>query len=134
MGLIDFPTLNASKKYTEDSLKGAGALLGIGISKVDIDANAHLIVTYDKALPDGSTQRDAGALPTGGSYVQTISTPLQTWSIQHNLNTSWNELLVITTDDNSDYIIGEVDHTNSTNNLLVIKFDKPFAGKAVVKK
>ena len=124
----------ASKKYTEDSLAGAGALKGIGISSVSIDANNHLIVNYDKALPDGTTSQDVGPLPTGASYVEDISTPSTTWSIQHNLATPFNELTIITTDVDGNIILGDIDVANTTNNLLIITFKEAIAGKAVVKK
>ena len=124
----------ASIKYTEDSLVGAGALKGIGISSVSIDANNHLIVNYDKALPDGTTSQDAGALPTGASFVKDIATASTTWSIQHNLDTSFNELTIITTDVDGNFIFGDIDTANSTDNMLIITFKDAIAGKAVVKK
>ncbi len=124
----------ASRQYTEDSLVGAGALKGIGISSVSIDTNNHLIITYDKALPDGTTTQDAGPLPTGASFVKDIATASTTWSIQHNLATSFNELTIITTDADGNFIFGDIDTVNSTDNLLIITFKDAIAGKAVVKK
>ena len=126
--------VGASRKYTEDSLAGAGALKGIGISSVSIDAKNHLIVNYDKALPDGTTSQDAGPIPTGASFVKDVATASTTWSIQHNLSTSFNELTIITTDVDGNFIFGDIDTANSTSNLLIIKFRDAIAGKAVVKK
>lgn len=133
MAAIDYKTLNAAKRYIEDSLAGAGALLGIGVSKVEIDSNNHLIVTFSKALPDGSITQDAGALPSAKKYTETISNPSRVWTIQHNLATNWNELTIIPVSSEGNYLIGEVDTDNSTNNLLVLKFDKPFSGKITLK-
>lgn len=134
MALIDFPTLNAAKKYIDNCLAGAGALKGNGISKVEIDTNGHLIITYEKPLPDGTATQDAGVLPISGSFIQDVQTLSKTWTIQHNLNTNWNELIIITTDSDDNYIIGDIDVVNSTDNLLILKFSEAVAGKAVVKK
>ena len=122
------------KKYVEDTLAGAGALKGVGISKVEINANNHLIVTFDKPLPDGTTQQDVGALPTGGSYTEEITTPSQLWTIQHNLDTSCEELAIITIDGDGNYIIGDIDTINSSKNQLIISFKEAVTGKIIIKK
>ena len=131
---MDIVDIALSKKYTDDSLAGAGSLKGVSISKVQIDDNGHLIITYDGALPDGTTIQDAGALPNGVYSVEEITTASNVWNIQHNLNTPYNELTIIATDTDNNYIIGDIDEVNSTNNLLVITFSEDVAGKVVVKK
>ena len=126
--------LAMSMRYTEESLNGAGALKGVGISKVEIDANNHLIVTFDKPLPDGTTQQDVGALPTSESFVAEITTPAWLWTIQHNLDAPYDELTIIATDADGNYIVGDIDPVNSTRNQLVIDFNELVTGKIIIKK
>lgn len=134
MGLIDFPTLNAAKRYVEETVAGAGALKGTGIANITVNDDNHLIVTYDKPLPDGTTQQDLGALPTNKSYVAEVTMPSWLWTIQHNLDTPYDELTIITTDADGNHIIGEIDPVNSTRNYLVIDFNELVTGKIVIKK
>ena len=67
-------------------------------------------------------------------YEEEITMPSNSWSIQHNLNTEWYKLFVNIIDDNNDIVFGDIDVANSTNNLLVIKFNTPIAGKIIIKK
>lgn len=65
------------------------------------------------------------------SYIHTQSTPSAIWNIQHNL--SGTITTVIITDITGEITHGEFDFANSTNNLYIVKFAKPIAGKAFVK-
>ena len=67
-------------------------------------------------------------------YEEEITTPSNSWSIQHNLNTEWHKLFINIIDSDNDIIYGDIDVTNSTKNLLVIKFDTPIAGKITIRK
>ena len=67
-------------------------------------------------------------------YEEDIITSKKIWSIQHNLNAEWFKLNIISIDSNGNYVIGEVDKVNSTNNLLVINFKESISGKVVIKK
>ena len=67
-------------------------------------------------------------------YEEEITTPSNIWSIQHNLNTEWHKLFINIIDSNNDIIYGDIDVTNSTKNLLVIKFDTPITGKITIRK
>lgn len=96
-----------------------------------IDGENHLI-----GVLDDDTEVDAGVIPTPSRVIheQVITTASDTWHIQHNLNETWERLDILVLDDNKNIIIGELDETNSTNNLLVLKFNEPITGKAVIKK
>ena len=63
-----------------------------------------------------------------------ITTPSSTWSIQHNLNRPWNELTINIIDSDDNITEGSIDVNNSTNNLLIIKFNKSISGKIYIKK
>lgn len=68
------------------------------------------------------------------TYVEEITTTSSTWSIQHNLNTPWYELSINIIDSDNNIVFGDIDVGNSTNNLLVVKFNTPLAGKIIIKK
>ena len=67
-------------------------------------------------------------------YEEEITTASNSWSIQHNLNTEWYKLFINIIDSDNDIIYGDIDVTNSTKNLLIIKFDTPIAGKITIRK
>ena len=67
-------------------------------------------------------------------YEEEITTASNSWSIQHNLNTEWYKLFINIIDSDNNIIYGDIDVANSTNNLLVIKFNTPIAGKIIIKK
>ena len=67
-------------------------------------------------------------------YEEEITTPSNSWSIQHNLNTEWYKLFINIIDSDNDIIYGDIDVDNSTKNLLVMKFDTPIAGKITIRK
>ena len=67
-------------------------------------------------------------------YEEEITTASNSWSIQHNLNTEWYKLFINIIDSDNDIIYGDIDVTNSTKNLLVIKFNTPIAGKIIINK
>ena len=104
---------------------------GLGIKDVLINTNNHLICIYDD-----NTATDAGEIPSGGTttYSEDITTASNTWTIQHNLNTPWYGLIVSIIDDNNNVIYGDIDAANSTNNLIVVKFNTPITGKIIIKK
>ena len=67
-------------------------------------------------------------------YEEEITMPSNSWSIQHNLNTEWYKLFINIIDSDNDIIYGDIDVTNSTKNLLVIKFNAPTTGKITIRK
>ena len=67
-------------------------------------------------------------------YEEEITIPSNIWSIQHNLNTEWYKLFINIIDSDNDIVFGDIDVTNSTKNLLVMKFDTPIAGKITIRK
>ena len=67
-------------------------------------------------------------------YEEEITTPSNSWNIQHNLNTEWHKLFINIIDSDNDIIYGDIDVTNSTKNLLVIKFNAPTTGKITIRK
>ena len=67
-------------------------------------------------------------------YEEEITTASNSWNIQHNLNTEWYKLFINIIDSDNNIIYGDIDVANSTNNLLVIKFNTPIAGKIIIKK
>ena len=67
-------------------------------------------------------------------YEEEITTASNSWSIQHNLNTEWYKLFINIIDSDNNIIYGDIDVTNSTKNLLVIKFDTPITGKITIRK
>ena len=67
-------------------------------------------------------------------YEEEITTASNSWSIQHNLNTEWYKLFINIIDSDNNIIYGDIDVANSTNNLLVIKFNTPITGKITIKK
>ena len=67
-------------------------------------------------------------------YEEEITTASNSWNIQHNLNTEWYKLFINIIDSDNDIIYGDIDVANSTNNLLVIKFDTPITGKITIRK
>ena len=67
-------------------------------------------------------------------YEEEITTPSNSWSIQHNLNTEWHKLFINIIDSDNDIIYGDIDVANSTKNLLIIKFDTPITGKITIRK
>lgn len=68
------------------------------------------------------------------TYVEEITTTSSVWSVQHNLHTKWYELSINIIDSDNNIVFGDIDVSNSTNNLLVIKFNTPIAGKIIIKK
>ena len=119
-----------SVSYTPAELQGPQ---GISVKKAefkDISNTTHLVFT----LSDDSTI-DAGVVPSGTiDYKEEITTASNIWSIQHNLNTEWYELFINIIDTDNNLVYGDIDVANSTNNLLVIKFNTPVAGKIIINK
>ena len=138
--------LMMAKKYTEESLTGLGALKGApckikSIEEIkDIDGNVLANkITFEWTATDGTTQTDTITVKNGldgaGTAVEVTQSNLSdTWSIQHNLDTEWYKLSITCVSQEDNILIGEVDTDSSTDNLLVIKFEKPFKGKAIIKK
>ncbi len=108
-GATSYPALTAKPQINNVTLNGGNNTLdALGIpSKTDLDALKN------------------------NSYEFTQATPAAVWMIQHNLDSQpVNALLV---DDAGEQIIGQIDTQTSTNNLLVIRFSEPLAGKAFIK-
>ena len=80
-------------------------------------------------LTGNKTLNDLGLL-----YTEDITTASNTWTIQHNLKTAWNELTINIVDADSNIIYGDIDVDNCTDNLLVVKFDKAISGKIIIRK
>ena len=74
----------------------------------------------------------------GGSassdYTTQITTASKIWNIQHNLNTEWWKLQVNIIDNEGNVVYGDVDLSATTNNLLVLNFEKEVQGKIYIKK
>lgn len=66
-------------------------------------------------------------------HEEEITTASNTWSIQHNLNTPWQELNINIFDSsgNKHYVVPD---SSSTANLLVVKFDKAISGNIIIRK
>ncbi len=74
---------------------------------------------------------DLYVFPVAPSYTHTQTTPAAVWQIQHGLG--FQPVTALTVDDTGEQIIGWIDATASTLNLLVIRFSEPLAGKAYIK-
>lgn len=74
----------------------------------------------------------------GGSatsdYTTQITTASKIWNIQHNLNTEWWKLQINIIDNDGNVVYGDVDLSATTNNLLVLNFEKEVQGKIYIKK
>ena len=115
--------------------------LAMAIDYTDQKATGNVTITKNS---DGSVtfSSDGGSVVTltvdnlinGTSYVEEITTSSSTWSIQHNLNRPWNELVINIIDADGNTTEGDIDINSSTNNLLVIKFNEPISGKIYIKK
>lgn len=62
------------------------------------------------------------------SYEETISVSNDTWTIQHNLQTEYYKLNIHIVDYDGNVTYGDIDLDNTTQNLLVLKFDEPIRG------
>lgn len=81
-----------------------------------------------------STWNLISTIADNNCYEYDVTTPKSIWNIQHNLNGKYYQLQITITDGNGNIIYGDIDATNSTNNLLVLKFDEPISGKIYIKK
>lgn len=136
----------SARKYVEDSLIGLGALKGAPctiktIEEIqDIDGNVIANqITFEWRATDGTIETDTITVKNGTGGAATVTkveqtTLSSTWFIQHNLDTEWYNLSITCLTPENDILIGQIDIDNSTNNLLVIKFEQPFKGKTIVKK
>ena len=73
----------------------------------------------------------------GGSSIEfttQITTASKIWNIQHNLNTEWWKLQINIIDSDGNIVYGDVDLIATTNNLLVLNFEKEVQGKIYIKK
>lgn len=138
--------LGASQKYTEETVIGLGALKGAPCTIKQIeelkDTDGNVIankITFEWTGTDGLVKTDSIIVKNGTGEEGTVieleqATASTTWALQHNLDTAWYNLSTTCISQENNMLIGEVDADNSTNNLLVIKFEKPFQGKAIIKK
>ena len=107
---------------------------GLSVKSMEIrviDAENHLI-----CILEDDSEIDAGVMPTPTkvTHEEIFITPTDTWIIQHNLRERWNRLDIKCFGINGGLLIGEVDTTVSTENLIVIKFDAPMDGRVIIKK
>ena len=104
---------------------------GRGIDNVTVKQEAdgnHLICIMD----DGE-EIDAGILDTTvDEYTQEITSLSNTWHIQHNLNAEWWKLNIRLISETGAVLIGGVDTTLTTKNLLVVNFESPMQVKAYI--
>jgi hypothetical protein len=108
-----------------DLLAGAGS--GSGGSAVITPA------TVVAGIANGSILGVATGRVTGitFSYTHTQSTAASVWNVQHNLGNPAVTAFVLDAD--GEQIVGQWDAQASTNNLLVLRFSEPLAGRAYVK-
>jgi hypothetical protein len=66
-------------------------------------------------------------------YKHEQSIASDTWLIQHNLNASSKAITLFAINTEGEQIVGFIDLSMSTNNLLVYKFGEPLAGEAHIK-
>lgn len=101
---------------------------------VSVTKNADGSITFSANGGQSTATLTVDNLINGTSYVEEITTPSNTWSIQHNLNRPWNELTINIIDSYRNTTNGDIDINLSTNNLLVMKFNEPISGKIYIKK
>lgn len=81
--------------------------------------------------------RTISSSSTSGSssyYTTQIKTASKIWNIQHNLNTAWWKLQINIIDNDGNVVYGDVDLSLTTNNLLVLNFEREVQGKIYIKK
>jgi hypothetical protein len=101
---------------------GNNSSSGGGIPEAPIDGK-----TYGRKDGAWAEATSAGSV----SYTHTQSTAAATWNIQHNLGK--REVCVLIFDSGGDQIIGDIDWSSSTINLLVVQFSEPLTGTAYIK-
>jgi hypothetical protein len=74
---------------------------------------------------------DLYTLPSPLSYTHIQTTAATVWNIQHNLG--GQPVTILAVDDSDEQIVGQVDVSASTANLLVYRFSEPIVGKAHIK-
>ena len=138
--------LAASKKYTEETLIGLGALKGSPCTIKQIeevkDTDGNVIankITFEWTGTDGTVKTDSIVVKNGtgeeGIVIELEQATMSTiWTLQHDLDTPWYNLSITCLSTENDVVIGDVDVATSTDNLLVIKFKEPLKGKAIIKK
>lgn len=67
-------------------------------------------------------------------YTETITISSKSWYIQHNLNSEWWKLQINIIDNEGNVVYGDVDLDKTTNNLLVLNFEKEIQGNIYIKK
>ena len=87
------------------------------------DDNKYLYIINDGSSPSSDNV-----------YEETITTPNNIWSIQHNLDTDWYKLDITILDDTNSINYGDVDLDKTTTNLLVLNFTEPISGIIYIKK
>lgn len=138
--------LAASRKYTEETVIGLGALKGAPCTIKQIeelkDTEGNVIankITFEWTATDGTVKTDSIVVKNGtgedGIVIELEQTTASTtWTLQHDLDTPWYNLSITCLSAENDVVIGDVDVATSTDNLLVIKFKEPLKGKAIIKK
>lgn len=143
---MDIISFALSRRYTDDSLIGLGALKGANCTIKSVvpvlDADGNEIaneVTFEWTATDGTKETKMITVKNGLDGESTIveieqATLSDTWTLQHNLETEWYNLSITCLDNNQTRIIGEIDTVTATENMFQIKFEKAFTGKVIIKK
>lgn len=138
--------LAASKKYTEETVIGLGALKGAPCTIKQIeevkDTDGNVIankITFEWTATDGTVKTDSIVVKNGTGEEGIVieleqATASTTWTLQHDLDTPWYNLSITCLSTENDVVIGDIDTATSTDNLLVIKFKEPLKGKVIIKK
>jgi hypothetical protein len=103
-------------------IPGGSNSAGGGIPEAPIDNKP-----YERKNAGWTEATSGGAL----TYTHTQSTAAATWNIQHTLGKK--EVSALPLDEQEIEIIGAIDWSTSTVNLLVIKVSEPVAGTAYIK-
>ena len=95
-----------------------------------VNGEQHLVL-----ILEDNTEVDSGAINIPGVkyYKEEITVPSDTWSIQHNLKTKWNELTISILDQDGNKTEGDIDLDLTTTNLIVIHFREPIKGSIYIK-
>lgn len=143
---MDIVAYALSRKFTEESLIGLGALKGANciiksiVPVLDVDGNEIANeVTFEWTATDGTKETKMITVKNGLDGESTIveieqATLSDTWTLQHNLDTDWHNLSITCLTDTNDIVVGDIDVDNTTKNLVMIKFTEPTMGKAIIKK
>ncbi|MDR2395839.1 MAG: hypothetical protein LBD57_04500 [Endomicrobium sp.] len=111
-------------------VKVSGLGVGGGTGGTGADGKS----AYELAVEEGysgTLQQWLLSLKAAGKrYLHTQTSPEKTWNVQHNFNEK--PVAVVTRDSTGEEVVCYHDWSTSTQNLLVLKFNMPLAGSALV--